>query len=81
MGWDACESEADKTLWVWVCVVDSRIPAMLILLPTVWPWPFDPQIFVAALAGGQRRLVLEAELALASGLYWNAIFWQSQIKR
>lgn len=28
----------------------------------------------------QLRLVLEAELELASGLYWSAIFWQNQIK-
>lgn len=36
----------------------------------------EAKILVAALAECQLRLVLEAELELAAGLYWNAIFWQ-----
>jgi hypothetical protein len=36
----------------------------------------EAKILVAALAECQLRLVLEAELELAGGLYWNAIFWQ-----
>ncbi len=38
----------------------------------------EAKILVAALVECQLRLVLEAELELAGGLYWNAIFWQAR---
>lgn len=41
----------------------------------------EAKILVAALAECQLRLVLEAELELAAGLYWNAIFWQVRQSR